>query len=305
MNIQRVLLPSLALLIGLAIAETGGATPSTSSPPWAYADAYTGPLVSGYGDVIASNAEKHWFDILGANVSWGVGILQVDIFTAFAESNSGLGSHKDLTDPVVTKEPKQGDYPQIGDNQWLAGGSGSKKFGIGAGDLFLSVGGWNENGGNIWNYALSLDNRWSAVGGAARLYALPTPNAAAILTSDAFMSGGIYRNGQAVAIDRSAQNVTLQSAPGSWTPTQENGHSLIRFLIDTTGTDLSPGADLGIRWTMACANDIIEFGVPATAIPPTGAPDPLPVPAPLALLLPGLLWLSLRSSTLRAGREPV
>ena len=220
------------------------------------ADTYVGGTVSGYGDIVghASIFDVHGFDAARAGTR-----LHVQVDTNFA-GDAGV-------------------YPGL--TNTAAGGG----FGIGYGDVFLGPE-WTPFGpapylddnhatGTRWTYAFSLDNRWSSTGGTGRLYRLDgSTNDENALLSDDFLSGGIYRRGQVVAVDRASSTVEMVGT-GTWSVDGPNSRLLFDF--DLAGTSLANDGSLALHWAMTCGNDVVE-GV---------AQVPTPLTAPLLAL--GLL----------------
>ena len=232
-NLKYVIVGSMLLL----------GSPAFAAP---IMDSYYGGDDHNYNDVIGSN---NYFDVISAELTRNNNILTVNIHTNFAgRSDEGLFSG----------------YTYNGN-------------GIGYGDLFLSTN-WSPYGsapylqddssnGTIWEYGLSLDNRYSDGPGIATLYQLNSgDNDANALLSEDFMSGAIYRNGQEVAVDTNS-NVTAVSSQNLWTVDTVN--DIISFNIDITGTALASSSAIGFHWGMTCANDVIEglheFDVPEPA----------------------------------------
>ncbi len=227
---------------------------------------YWGADAHGWGDVIGN---KDLFDIYGMNVEFNGTALTVDIYTNFAVNGAnGAGRADDGLFAGYTNTP-------VGQGK-----------GIGLGDLFLQYAPWQPdasgpNGahyanddaadpGNIWTWALSLDNRWGT-GGNLDLFKLngATNDANATLSNDYFGGGVTYRNGQEVAVDRNSANVTEFANNGTWSITGDNvandQDDFIRFYIDLAGTDLgnslAQGGYLSLHWGLTCANDVVEGGV--------------------------------------------
>ncbi len=227
-------------------------------------ETYTGSDDQGYGDVIG---ELTWFDTYSATITRNGHQLYVSLDTEFA-----------------------------GEAGRYAGLSHNEK-GIGYGDLFLSTG-WNPydtgsdapeykhddaSNGTIWEYGFSLFDRWSNSGGAGQLYALNSANhtdqLGNVLLSDDFMSSGIYRNGQEVAVDTASNGVVALST-GQWSVNATN-QSLL-FSINISGTSLVNSDYIALHWGPTCANDVIEGEV---------MPSPVPVPAAVWLFGSGLAIL--------------
>jgi hypothetical protein len=212
-------------------------------------DSYIGADNHGYGDVIG-NTSNFQINSLDAYIAGSV--LHVSIDTMFA----GKG------------------------DEGLFSGFSADGNGIGYGDLFLSSA-WTPYGdagshyvnddasnGTVWTYGYSLDNRYMSESdtGSGTLYSLDSSdNHTDLLMSDDFLSSGIFRNGQEVAVDRDA-NVTALSNNADW---WLDGNT-VNFEIDLANTALLSGSELALRWEFTCANDVIEgaIAVPQVPVPP-------------------------------------
>lgn len=225
-------------------------------------DNYVGGSDHGYGDVIAGTGD-HDFDISSMAVSRSGTTLSVTINTNFG-AGSGLGTFASATH------------------------SGK---GIAFGDLFLSSTGWNPYGsasngyttdnasnGTLWDYAVSLDDRWD-VNSSASLYALDTTqgNSDVLLTQD-FMKRDTYRTGQATAVDTSEAGIALANVASFSATTGQ-----LQFVVDLANTALANAGDIGLHWDMTCGNDTIE-GQYSSAVP---------APASLFIMLFGVGMLGL------------
>jgi MYXO-CTERM domain-containing protein len=158
---------------------------------------------------------------------------------------------------------------------------GSAPGGIGYGDVFLSKI-WNPFGtdshhtsdnaanGTLWNYGLSLDNRWSNTGGDFKLYQLNgATNAANIYNSEKFMTCALgsacyYRDGQATAVKRDSGTVLNTGITGKWTVT---ANQELRFTINIASTDLVNFSSFAMHWGETCQNDVIEGAVSMVSTP--------------------------------------
>jgi hypothetical protein len=233
------------------------------------ANAYWGGDAHGYGDVIGDST----YDIRGAEVTLNNGILNIKIWTNFAG--------------------------HAGEDAW-AGPNG-----IGYGDVFLAPS-WNPFGndpnhatdnalnGTHWMYGLSLDDRWSNVGGTFRLYELNgSTNLDNVLLSNDFLTCGLgsqcyYRDGQATAVNTASSSIIDTGLVGNWTVTPG---SMLELSLNTGGSALASYDALAFHWGQTCQNDVIEgFGMvtvlgdqPAMAVPE---------PPTLALLVFGILGIA-------------
>jgi hypothetical protein len=232
------LMAGAALLITITSSQLQAAT---------IMDNYIGANDHGYGDVIG-NVNNFQINLMDAVLNGTV--LTVSINTTFAGK---------------------------GDNG-LFSGLTAGNTGIGYGDLFLSSA-WTPNGdgsdnyasddasnGTVWTYGYSLDDRWMAenLAGTGTIYRLGSGNNASdVQMADDFLSGGYFRNGQEVAVDRESAGVTALANAGSWAITG----TTVDFMIDLAGTDLLNGSEIALRWEFTCANDVIEGAVPVSAVP--------------------------------------
>ena len=244
-----------------------------------------GALIDNY--IGAGDAEKGDRDIVGGSkfqvsslhASLSGEILTVRINTAFA-GHAGI-------------------YPDLTYND----------TGVGYGDLFLSSG-WTPTGdqpytlddfsnGNTWAYALAMDetDRFTSGDGSgdATLYQLPAGYGRGdIRLSDDFISIGTggYREGQEVAVNFSSTSIRLvDTVVAEWLVDSSN--DFLEFTVDLSNTNLlDPGNDsLGLRWTMACANDAIEGQVSLLQSPIFSVQGNAPAPGTIALTLLGSIGL--------------
>ena len=248
-------LPVWIAALGLMVAFSGASATVLN-------DGYQGGNGHGYGDVISAVGDTN-FNVDGMEASLSGTQLTVIIHTNFA-GHAGI------------------------DSPWTRNATG-----IGYGDLFISTG-WAPKGlspynadnaanGNHWTYAFSLDDPLNNAGGNGTVYALGAGNVGnhnpGVLLSNDFMDCAgrcIYRDGQAVAVNKSRTTTTDNT--GSWTV----GDGFLSFSFDTAGLDLDP-TSFGFHWTMYCGNDVIEGLAPVTV--------PEPAPAGIFLLGIGLIGL--------------
>lgn len=153
---------------------------------------------------------------------------------------------------------------------------------IDLGDLFLSTNGWNPVNpttkdtyqfGEFWEFALVLDDHTgNTPAGTATLYKID--GIAEYILAEKATTSPTKRYGQEslLNIEGKANDIV---GNGSWSLFTDH----LSFTIDTSLLNLGRD-DLGLRWTMTCANDIIEGSVS-------------PVPEPATILLFGFGMASL------------
>ncbi|WP_310600222.1 PEP-CTERM sorting domain-containing protein [Desulfobulbus sp.] len=157
------------------------------------------------------------------------------------------------------------------------------------GPLFLSTDGWNptgtatdfyasdnKNNGEKWEYAVTLNNLMSngapEMGGTTSLYS----------TTDGTITSGSLRTMQEAWF--TPENKEDALATGSWL--LDPSQSTLTITIDLSKTGWDGIQDLGLHWTMACGNDVIEGAYSPTT------PAPVPEPATVLLFGAGLIGLA-------------
>lgn len=155
------------------------------------------------------------------------------------------------------------------------------------GDLFISTDGWEpfeEDGspndvattGTTWEYAFDVSD--------PNLYDITDDQDHIRLSNDVAESNwAYYRKNQEVQVD--SAGLTPVKTGGS--ATFANGNFSMEFAI--AGLGFNPD-HIGFRWTMTCANDVIEGGT-------------APVPEPTTLALLGLGFIGMAVFRLRAHRK--
>ena len=123
---------------------------------------------------------------------------------------------------------------------------------------------FNAAGTTNWSYAFSLDDRWGNNGGTGSLYSLTGDGT---LLSEDFLSRGIFRDGQEVAVNTSGK-IAINSS--NWDIIADTNSTVgkLNFLIDLTGTSLAGSDTIALHWGMTCANDTIEgkYSVPESGM---------------------------------------
>jgi hypothetical protein len=143
------------------------------------------------------------------------------------------------------------------------------------GDLFISTDGWNPNGtaenhyllddvstGEDWEYILDTSD--------STMYANDKSSDFIALSDNVYKGTGNYRKNQEVqrgtggtAIDGNSL-VDLSSVNNTHNYSGSNNAGIIRYVVDLASIGgYSFGQEIGVRWQMTCANDIIEGSVRA------------------------------------------
>lgn len=173
--------------------------------------------------------------------------------------------------------------------------------GINYGDLFISTTGWDpggdapyaedtyrENTDNDPSYATN-NTDWGYVFDTSTGNFYNTNDASFLMSDDRLLTtpSNHYRTDQLVEIDDTTltQDNFISSAFTFTTGTDESGNNVLvyyGFNLSDLGLDLDTSFDLAFRWSMTCANDVIEGSV---------AWQPVPEPGTMMLFGMGLLGL--------------
>lgn len=151
--------------------------------------------------------------------------------------------------------------------------AGPASYGIDYGDLFISVDGWNPTGDKAAGYATDDINSvgtttwdFAADTSAANLFGFTADYDAFIQTSNEFANstpdGDLILESQ-VRQDQAVRYGAGGSDSGAISVTYNAGTS-ISYAIDLAALGLVSGDEIGLRWSMTCANDITEgsYSVP-------------------------------------------
>ena len=88
-----------------------------------------------------------------------------------------------------------------------------------------------------------------------------------MLLSEDFLSRGIFRDGQEVAVNTSGK-IAINSS--NWDIIADTNSTVgkLNFLIDLTRTSLAGSDTIALHWCMTCANDTIEgkYSVPESGM---------------------------------------
>lgn len=236
---------------------------------------------NGSGDVIGAST----YDISGAVITRVGSVLTITISTNFA-GNAGIEGALATTPPAGEPAGRTG----IAYGDVLLSDVWTPK--VVAGDThYLSD---NATTGTKWKWGFSLNDRWSNTGGTFKLYTLNGTNAQNLNTSNDFINctGCTYRQGQAVAVDKTATAYVTNTGGTTGTWTVDDPNNTITFRLDMTGTSLINLSGFAMHWGETCANDVIEGYTKVVPIPGT---------LPLAALGLGAMLFMRRRNAARAS----
>lgn len=230
------------LLLGMASGAVAG--PYTIDDNGA--DRFIGEGTDANGNVLGDRFGAPQYEVFGMDVSNDASTLFVTVHTNFDQSQNASFDFGDLF---------------IDTDGWSPDGTAGSQY---ADD--------NDSNQGNWDYAVDVS---SLVGGFADLIGLG--GSTLLNSSDVITGPDNTRENQEVAY------LSGGSLAGSAGLTVDPGTSLsFQIALADLGLSSQGSTEIGLRWTMTCANDIVE-----------GAAN-VPEPGTLALLSLGLLGLGLR-----------
>jgi hypothetical protein len=251
--------------VAVALSQAAYAAPMYLPLSQTVNDSYIGGDDHGWGDVVGSQDK---FNTHSVQISIVGTTLTIKVSTNFVKTTGGMGSFTGSTYNYGS-----GNNPGIamGDlflaDSWTpyTNTSGPSSTHSTAGNGYLKD---NKSNGTDWDYGFSIDanSRKTTGTGSGQWYDLQgdTQNSV-VLASDSFLHHATFRNGQAIAVNRSSNHVSgLAGNTTSFTVDQANG--LISFSMNIAGTALENSQNIAFRWAMSCGNDAIE-GMVTRAVP--------------------------------------
>ncbi len=256
-------IPSILLFFALSMSSSASAVTLTIEDTY-IGGGYQNTYAHNNGDVIAGNSGNHVrqeryineFNIDGMTVEIdGQGNIKVIIQTDYCPNIAGTGT----------------DY----------------------GDLFISTDGWNQDMNSTFYTSRDADGEYWEFVFDTNTGSFYYTQAGAYQLSESFFGPGsgntqpnaYYRINQVARVNADAITTAAVTTGQFIVGTDETGNNVMiytGFNLADTGLNPTESCNLAFRWTMTCANDIIEGGVNWQSIPEPGT---------MALLGVGLLIL--------------
>lgn len=250
-------------------------------------------LVSAAVALLAASAQAYTINDENEAAYWGAGMPDQENIGG-VENYNKKGKSGDVYDPYnegyaisgmdvsyASGELTVTIYSDAYFDKWRSG-----KLESGLGSLFLSTNGWNPAGssdehyntdgmnavnqGEIWEYAITLGGDTKGDNGEAYLYSTAYGSiyyGTAREVQEAFFTGA---DG-------------MSQATGTWAYSEISDDHYALVITMSIGDIWNGSKDLGLHWTMLCANDVVEGSIPG---------NPVPEPGTLTLFAVGTLGLA-------------